>query len=164
MHLYSDHLDTLVQHMETIPSGQLADRYASVLTYTLQELTNYRFALMALFGVAMHPQSGLSLMGTDDNPLSQQLSEAYHQLVLSSDDSLKEPKALQLGVALYTFHMLTLIFWLYDRTPDQHSTHRLIHFIHELFKILRPMFILPMVPQAIAKLSHIIMPSMAESK
>lgn len=160
MHLYRNHLNELIDRMDTIPTGQLADRFHIVLTDTLTTLGEYRFALMALFGAAMHPNSGLSLMGTDDNPNGRKLTEGYHQLVLSSADALKEPKAAQLGVALYTFHMMILLFWLYDRSDDQQATHRLVHFVHELFKILRPMFILPMVPQAIAKLSHIVMPSL----
>lgn len=159
MSLYSEHINHLISSMENLPTGQLADRYYEVLEQTLTDFADYRLALMALFGTAMRPDSGLSLMGTDDNPTSLQLTEGYHQLVLSSDDALKEPKALQLSVALYTFHMLVIIFWLYDRTPNQKATHKLTHFVHELFKILRPMFILPMVPQAIAKLSAIIMPS-----
>lgn len=164
MHLYLDHLDTLVKDMKSVPTGQLADRFAGVLTHTLTALQEYRFALMALFGTAMHPDSGLPLMGIDNNPVSRQLTGAYHQLVLSSEDALRDPKAIQLAVSLYTFHMMILIFWLYDRSPEQQVTHRLVDFVHELFKILRPMFILPMVPQAIAKLSHIIMPSLDTSK
>jgi len=163
LRLYCDHLDILVEYMATLPTGQLADRYHTILEHTIDVLADYRFAIMALFGAAMHPDSGLSLMGTDNNPTSLTLSEGYHQLVLSSEDALKEPKAMQLGVALYTFHMLILLFWLYDRSSDQQATHKLVYFVHELFKILRPMFILPMVPQAIAKLSHIIMPSLEMS-
>ena len=164
MRLYLDHIDVLVAYMATVPTGQLADRYLTVLQHTLKELGDYRFALMALFGAAMHPDSGLPLMGIDNNPVSRQLTEAYHQLILSSEDALRDPKAIQLSVSLYTFHMMILIFWLYDRSPEQQATHRLVNFVHELFKILRPMFILPMVPQAIAKLSHIIMPTLESSK
>jgi hypothetical protein len=73
---------------------------------------------------------------------------------------LRSPKAEQMGVMLYTFHMLLLLFWLYDRSENQAATQKLINFVHELFKMLRPMFFLPMIPQAIAKLSAIVMPSL----
>jgi hypothetical protein len=66
---------------------------------------------------------------------------------------------MQLGIVLYTFHMLIILFWLYDRTPDQQATHKLRRFVYELFKMLRPMFILPMIPQAIVKLSQIMLPT-----
>lgn len=160
MALYCDTIDALVSYIDTLPDGQIADRFDLVLKKTIQDFTPYRYALMALFGVAMHPESDISLMGTDNNPISKQLSDGYHMLVTGSDDTLRSPKAEQMGVTLYTFHMLLLLFWLYDRSENQASTQKLINFVHELFKMLRPMFFLPMIPQAIAKLSAIVMPNL----
>ncbi len=158
MRLYAEHVTQLINFMDTQSSGQLTDRYNVVLAQMLINLKPNRIALMALFGAAMRPESNLSLMGTDNNPVSHQLSEGYHQLILTSDDALREPKAQQLGIVLYTFHMLIILFWLYDRTPDQQATDKLRHFIYELFKLLRPMFMFPIIPKAIAKLSQIMMP------
>lgn len=158
MALYCDHVDALVAHINTLPAGQMADRYNMVLEEVIRDLTPYRYALMALFGVAMRPDSGISLMGTDNNPISKQLCDGYYQLVIGSDDALRSPKAEQTGVTLYTFHMLILLFWLYDRSDDQASTQKLLRFVRDLFKMIRPMFFLPTIPQAIAKLSVIVMP------
>lgn len=160
MALYCDCVDELVVYMESLETGQMADRYHQVLTKTLEILSPHRFALMGLFGVAMRPDSDISLMGTDNNPISKQLSDGYRQVVLGSQDSLREPKATQMGVVLYTFHMLVLLFWLYDRSDNQASSTKLLNFVHDLFKMLRPMFFLPMIPQAIAKLSQIVMPNL----
>jgi len=160
MVLYCERVTTLVADMGDLPSGQMADRYHQVLKQTIQDLHPYRYALMALFGVAMRPDSDISLMGTDNNPISRELSEGYYQLVIESDDALRSPKAEQMGVVLYTFHMLILLFWLYDRSENQSSTQKLLGFVHELFKVLRPMFFLPVIPQAIAKLSAIVMPNL----
>jgi AcrR family transcriptional regulator len=161
MSLYQDYIESLIAYIDDLPPGQMADRYTQVLEKTIQILHPHRRALMALFGVAMHPESGISLMGTDDNPISRRMSQGYHQLVLQSDDALRQPKAEQMGVVLYTFHMLVMLFWLYDRSNQQSSTVKLIGFVHELFKMLRPMFFLPVIPQAIAKLSRIVMPEVA---
>ena len=111
--------------------------------------------MIALFAGAMRSDADVSLM---ENPQGQLLSNAYRQLVLESDDALREPKAAELGIVLYTFHMLLILFWLYDRSPGQVSTERLLDFVHEIFRLLRPMFFLPMVPQGIAKLAQIVMP------
>ena len=88
------------------------------------------------------------------------LSRTYHRLVLRSDDALRDPKALELGIALYTFHMLLVLFWLYDRSPEQASTRKLVNLARELFKLLRPLFFLPLVPQGIAKLAAIVLPEL----
>ena len=164
MALYADCVIELIDYMEALPTGQLADRYHRVLEHSLNQLLPHRLPLMALFGSAMQSDSSMSLMDTNPNSLSQRLVEGYHQLVLGSEDALREPKSMQLGIALYTFHMLIILFWLYDRTPNQQATHKLRHFVYELFKTLRPMFILPMVPQAIAKLAGIIMPPIDDSE
>jgi len=160
MAYYCERVEAFVDYIDNIPTGQMADRYYQVLEYAFTDLHPYRYALMALFGVAMRPDSGISLMGTDNNPISQQLSDGYYQLVIGSKDSLRSPKAEQMGVVLYTFHMLILLFWLYDRSENQASTQKLLGFVHELFKMVRPMFMLPVIPQAIAKLSAIVMPNL----
>lgn len=160
MAFYCDRVTELVAYMDTLPEGQMADRYNAVLEEMTRQLNPYRYALMALFGVAMRPDSDISLMGTDNNPISKQLSDGYYQLVVGSEDALRSPKAEQMGVVLYTVHMLILLFWLYDRSDNQASTHKLLHFVHDLFKTVRPMFFLPIFPQAIAKLSSIVMPNL----
>ena len=76
---------------------------------------------------------------------------------------LQEPKARELGIALYTFHMLVVVFWLYDRSPGQASTGKLVRLVHELFKLIRPMFFLPMIPQGIARLAEIVLPDLGDS-
>ena len=157
--IYSEHLAFLVTVMNALPTGQLADRYHQTLTGALERMRPDRIALQGLFGRAMADGADIDLMG---GPPSRQLSQAYHRLVLDSDDALQEPKARELGIALYTFHMLVVVFWLFDHSPEQVSTGKLVRLVHELFKLIRPMFFLPMIPQGIAKLAEIVMPDLGE--
>lgn len=158
MELYVTHARAMRDYVDKLPAGQMVDRYDQVIRHALTELTPYRTAIMALFGTAMNPASGLSLMGTDDNPLSILISENYRNLVLESEDALRDPKAQHMGVTLYTFHMLILLFWLYDRSPEQSASLKLISFVYEIFKAIRPLFMFPMIPNAIGKLAGIMLP------
>ena len=155
--LYDQHIASIEAKTDALPPGQLADRYHQSLKHTLQNMSTERAAMQALFGEALADDAAFDLMR---GQTAERLSRAYHRLVLESEDALREPKALELGIALYTFHMLVVIFWLYDRSPDQASTKRLVNLVHELFKLLRPLFLLPMIPQGIARLSEIVMPEL----
>jgi hypothetical protein len=143
---------------KNLPAGQMADRFAAVLRYTLEGLTPYRSAMTALFGASMDPESGVSVMGVEGDSLRSRTETSFHNLVLESNDALREPKSEQMGTVLYTVYLLMLLFWLYDRTPNQRATHELVGFLHETFRLMRPMFLLPMIPKAIGRLAEIVSP------
>ncbi len=155
--LYQRKIDALIAHIEGLPAGILADRFYQVLTYALQTMSQDREATMAVFTDAIVDGNDFDLMSGSQ---AQRLSSAFHRLVLESEDALREPQAQELGAVLYTLQMMVLVFWCYDRSPGQMSTRSLMSLMHNLFKQLRPMFFLPMIPQAIAQLAAIIQPAM----
>ena len=154
---YDQCISAVESKIAELPTGPLTDRYHLTLTFALAELSKERAAMQALFASAMADEAGFDLLRGER---AERLSRAYHLLVLASDDALPDPKALELAIALYTFHMLVIIFWLYDRSPEQASTLKLLNLTRELFKLLRPLFFLPMVPQGIAKLAEIVLPEL----
>ena len=154
---YDHCISSIESKIAELPPGPLADRYHLALTFALAELSKERAAMQALFAAAMAEEAGFDLLRGER---ADRLSRAYHRLVLASDDALRDPAALELGIAFYTFHMLAVLFWLYDRSPEQASTLTLLNLARELFKLLRPLFFLPMVPQGIAKLAEIVLPEL----
>ncbi len=155
--LYEGQLDELVAMVGALPAGQMADRYQQVLRQSLAAMEPDRGALAALFGAALAGEADFDFMR---GAPGERLAAAYQRMARESDDALRDPKALELGVALYTAHMLIVLFWLYDRSPGRASTLQLLRFVHDLFKQLRPMFFLPMFPQGIARLAEIVMPQL----
>ena len=155
--IYAEHVDDLVKFIDQLAPGQMADRYHAVLSHAVESMAVDRAALAALFGAAMVEDADLQLMAGSQ---AEQWASAYHRLVRGSQDALREPKALEMGISLYTVQMLLLLFWLYDRSPGQVSTRKLLNFLHELFRLARPLFFMPLIPQGIAKLAHIVMPQL----
>ena len=155
--LYQRKVDAVVAHIEALPAGILADRFYQVLAHAMQTMSHDREAVMAVFADAMVEDHDFDLMSGSP---AQRLSSAYHRLVLESEDALREPQALEMGTVLYTLQMLVLVFWCYDRSPGQMATRNLMSLVRDLFKQLRPLFFLPMIPQAIAQLAAIIQPAM----
>lgn len=141
--------------IDDLPSGPIADRYHQSLRQALALMAGERAALAALYAAALAEDAHFDLLRGQQ---AERLSRAYQRLALASDDA--QPKALELGIALYSFHQLIVLFWLYDRSPEQEATQRLLKLTRELFKLLRPMFFLPMVPQGIAKLADIVLPEL----
>ena len=97
---YDEQVKALATDMAGLAAGQLADRYHQALVTAIRGLRPMRGAMIGLFSGAMRSDADVSLM---ENPQSQLLSNAYRQLVLESDDALREPKATELGIVLYTF-------------------------------------------------------------
>ena len=155
--LYAGRIDELVAIIDALPAGQLVDRYHKVLNHALAGMAADRGALAALFAAAMAGEADIELM---TGAPGERLASAYYRLVRESQDALRDPKARDLGVALYTAHMLLVLFWLYDRSPGQAATRKLLRFVQDIFKLLRPMFFLPMFPQGIARLAEIVMPQL----
>lgn len=153
--LYHRCIAAIEAKIADLPPGPVADRYHQALSFALAEMAKERAAMQTLFAAAMAEDAGFDLMRGER---AERLSRAYHGLVLASDDALPDPKALELGIALYTIHTMLLLFWLYDRSPEQASTRKLATLAHELFKLLRPLFFLPMAPQVIARLAAILLP------
>lgn len=141
--------------IDDLPSGPIADRYHQSLRQALALMAGERAALAALYAAALAEDAHFDLLRGQQ---AERLSRAYQRLALASDDA--QPKALELGIALYSFHQLIVLFWLYDRSPEQEATQRLLKLTRELFKRLRPMFFLPMVSQGIAKLADIVLPEL----
>ena len=158
--LYHQCISSIEAKIAELPPGQLADRYHQSLAHALAEMAKERAAMQALFGAAMAEDAGFDVMRGER---AERLSRAYHGLVLASDDALRDPKALELAIALYTIHMMILLFWLYDRSPEQASTRKLVTLARELFKLLRPLFFLPLVPQGIANLAAIMLPEISRA-
>ncbi len=154
---YDQSISAIESKIAELPPGPVADGYHLALSFALAELSNDRTAMQALFAAAMAEEAGFDLLRGER---ADRLSRAYHRLVLTSDDALRDSGALELGIAFYTFHMLVTLFWLYDRSPEQTSTLKLLNLTRELFKLLRPLFFLPMVPQGIAKLAEIVLPEL----
>lgn len=151
--IFHERIETLLCTMESLPSGPLAERFRQALQDAIAALETDREALCGVFAETLLKDAQIDLMA---GPLAQRLVAAFHQLARESDDALPGPKSQDIGVVLYALFMLIIVVWLYDRTPAQSATKKLLAYVCDMFKLLRPLFILPLVPQGIARLAAIV--------
>lgn len=152
-------IDELATHIDSLAAGVMADRYSQALSFAVQSMSQDREAVVAVFARAMVDGAEFNIMFGSS---AQRLIAALERLALQSDDALRGHQARDMSVALYTALMFVLVFWCYDRSPGQAATDNLLGLARDLFARLRPLYFLPMAPQAIARLAGIIQP-LAES-
>ncbi len=148
-------IDELAAYIDSLAAGAMADRYSQTLSFALRTLSQDRDVVTAVFASAMVDGAEFDLMS---GLSAQRLTAAMERLVLQSDDALREQQARDMGAALYTALMLILVFWCYDRSPGQAVTGDLLGLVCDLFAQVRPLYFLPMAPQAIARLAAIVQP------
>ena len=81
----------------------------------------------------------------------------FQTLVREAVDCPRENLIDSLGALLATTHILVTLFWLYDRTPGQQTTDKLISYIDDGLGLLRPLMLMPLVNKAINRIATLLL-------
>jgi len=137
-----------------LPTSRLDERYYALMVARLEQFAANRETVAALFAAAMKPQSTVAFTGDEQwyDPMMQIIMTVTTKAI----DAPQDQQAEHMSNTLYAIYLLITLFWLYDRTPHQRTTHKLLKFMSELLRMLRPMLLMPMFSGAIAKLSEIV--------
>jgi AcrR family transcriptional regulator len=154
--LYEHLADESLVYAAEIPSGTIAERYFALMRHKMTQVQPYRAALAAMFGALMRPDVEATVWGSRSTDGRDKMLEAFGQVTAGASDKLKEPLAGSMTTMLYGFHLLILLFWLYDRTPENRATAYMLDFMREALKLVRPMMIMPLVGKAMVKLAQIL--------
>jgi hypothetical protein len=139
-----------LKHLGNIPPNNLAQRYYEVLVYQFGEFVPHRAEIGQVFGVAIHAENTPDMFATD--PMREVFSIVVRE---STDAPNKADDKHAMSALLYALYMVTITFWLYDRTPNHQATAQLLDFMREMIRIFRPMLMMPMFTKALHKMSSI---------
>ena len=141
----------------TLPPGTVSRRYRHMMQAKLVQLRPHKDVISALFANAMRPNSPL-VASEFSHGQHDPMRLAFDDLITGSTDAPRKLKdQTELATMLYTFHWLVILFWLYDRTEENRATYLMIDFISDIFKMVRPMMVMPLFGKAMTKLSQIMM-------
>lgn len=143
------------QQTQMLPDGTLTARFREVLNLKLQQIEPYRETLAALFGTAMNPASGVAIVSPQTAHVRDLSLLPLEQLLETATDTPRELTPRQMAFLLYGTQLLVVLVWLYDRTPTQSITWRLVDFIGETMALVRRSLFLPPVKNTLAKLAGI---------
>jgi hypothetical protein len=111
-----------------------------------------------LAGAALNPRSNVAVLGDTTVEIRRRVSAMFLAVVRGATDAPREPVARDLATALYGAHLALILFWLYDRTPNQRATDELLGLAGDMLGIVRRLLRLPPLARMLARLVRIIGP------
>lgn len=147
--LYTTLAQASSEDAATLPPAQVAQRYQQLLTLKFAQLTPHRRDIATVFSTAMHDDLPRAL---ENDPMR----AVFQQVVAGSTDAPAKPQdSSSLAQLLYALYVLSVVFWLYDRTTERKATAYLIEFLYDMIRLLRPMMVMPMFTKAMQKMAVI---------
>jgi AcrR family transcriptional regulator len=156
--LYARMEQEFASFVETLPPAPLAQRFGQTMRAKLIHLAPYREVFGTLAGATLNPRSNVAVLGDTTAQVRQRVSAMFLAVVRGATDTPREPVARDLATALYGAHLALILFWLYDRTPNQRATDELIALIGDMLGIVRRLLRLPPLARMLARLVRIIGP------
>ncbi len=154
--VYQDFAAKSEAHVETLEPGMMADRFHQTMLHKLEQMAPYREMIGALFTAAMNPKSDIAVLGANTGDIRDRMTQVFKVAIAGATDAPKEPQVTHLAIVLYSVHLLTLLFWWYDRTPEQRATHELVKFMRDSFVLVRPFLMLPPFAKSLARVAGIV--------
>ncbi len=142
--------------IEQLPVVSIADRFYQLMVSRLEQVRPYRGAFRALFGATLHPDSGINILGANSAGVHDQTRQAFTLLVIEASDAPAEGLRQNVVTLLYTLHFAVILFWLYDRSLEQHTTLELLAFTRDSLAQVRRGLALPFIRQGLARLAGIL--------
>ncbi len=158
--LYTQLESEFAAQVAALPQGPLAGRFAAAMRAKIAQVVPYRDSFAALFGAALNPASGVSVVGDSTIGIRTQVTTAFHLLVLGSRDAPPEPLAGQLATVLYGLHLALLLVALTDRSPAGRTTADLLVFVGDALALIGPLLGLPEAAAALARLAMTLGPAL----
>lgn len=156
--LYARMEQEFASYVEALPHVSLAQRFGQTMRAKFAHLAPYREAFGALAGATLNPRSNVAVLGDTTADVRQRVSAMFLAVVRGATDAPREPVARDLATALYGAHLALILFWLYDRTPNQRATDELISLVCDALGIVRRLLRLPPLARMLARLVRIIGP------
>lgn len=143
---------------ENLPRAPLATRFSALMHAKIDEVRPYRSLLQSIIGAAMSPQHPIGVLSDHNADIRALAQISFLQAVTGATDAPNAQQTRELGALFYAAHLGILLFWLYDKTPNQRATNEVIAFAADLLKIGRRLLRLPPFARLLTRLVQAIEP------
>lgn len=130
----------------------LVERLRVVYTTGLDELTPYHDHAAEFVSAAFAPRSGINPLSAESTPARDITEGLFAEAVEGARTPLPDGIAAQLPAALFLSHLLLALYWVYDDSPEQARTRRLLDRGLALLKLALPLARLPLLRKPLAEL------------
>jgi AcrR family transcriptional regulator len=156
--LYARLEQEFAAYIDTLPPAPLAQRFGQTMHAKLAHIAPYREALGALAGAALNPRSNVAVLGDSTAEVRRHIGSMFLAVVQEATDAPRERVARDLAMLLYGAHLALILFWLYDRTPNQRATAELLNLACDVLRIVRRLLRLPPLAKLLGRAARIIEP------
>jgi len=134
----------------------LIDRLAVVYRTGLDELTPYHSHAGEFVAAAMSPKSDVNPLSADSTPARDITEALFSRAVSGAKHGLPADIADRLPAVLFLGHLLLALYWVYDTSPGQQRTRRLLDRGLGLLRLMLPMVRLPLVRRPVRELLDLV--------
>lgn len=132
-----------------IPQGTWPERFLFALKKSLTVLSPHRDALIALVPVLVGShQEGLFAAATEFS--RQRVQGVFAEAVLGATQSPPPGEAAALARLLYVVHLMVILWWLLDKSPQQRATAELLALIERMSPLVTFAIQLPLAHEFIS--------------
>lgn len=143
--------------IDALPEVPIAERFYQIMTEVLQTVTPFRPVWQGIFSGALNPNSRYGVLGEATADIRAEMKSVFERLASEASDSPKKPEQVAaLGMLLYVAYLMTLLFWISDRSPDYKTTYQLLDFSRDTLTLIRGALVLPPVAKGMMRLSGIV--------
>ncbi len=155
------YLDVQQRHRTAATSAldvtdDLIERLRAVYRTGLDELTPYHDHAGEFVSAALSPKSDINPLSAESTPARDITEELFERAVAGAKHGLPGDVARGLPAALFLGHLLLALYWVYDSSPGQAATRRLLDRGLGLLRLALPLAKLPLVRTPIAELLALI--------
>ncbi len=158
--LYQQLMEKYSDTVTNLEPGSLGMRWGAATRADLDRVTQHRMALMGLTSAGLTPGSATQVLGSESKYIRLRMLEIFEELVSGSQDLPRSVDVKGLATLMYGLHLLFVLFWLQDPTPNQRATASLVVLCEETMGWLRFLSRLPGFRTLLVRLSEIMGPIM----
>lgn len=141
--------------IDTIQDENWVDRYYHAMQMKIEQLLPYRDVIRETAGAAMSPSSGVAIISEETAEYRDVMLDSFVTLGEGANNAPQGIESQQQAILMYGIHLVMILVWIYDRTPDQRLTQRALSFMYDTMKLVRPLLMLPPVSGSFKRLASI---------
>jgi AcrR family transcriptional regulator len=107
-------------------SGDLRKRLRALLDLKLKQFADDRRLLLALVRIGVDPSHSLSPFAKETEPMRRESIDSFRQAVEGSDARISRDLRKDLPQLLWLYQMGVILFWIFDESPGQMRTQKLL--------------------------------------
>ena len=155
--LYRQLATSTSARIDALPVAPIAERFYRIMSEVLQSVTPFRPVWQGIFSGALNPNSKYGVLGEATADIRAEMKAVFSRLVTEASDAPKKPEQIAaMGMLLYVAYLMTLLFWISDRSPDYKTTYQLMDFSRDTLNLIRGALVLPPVTKGMMRLAGIV--------